>query len=76
MLVGYARVSTTEQHLDLQRDASPRPVAAVSLPIPPAERRPNAPASPPPYTLPAKGTCWPCGSWTGWGDLSKTSWRL
>jgi DNA invertase Pin-like site-specific DNA recombinase len=37
MLIGYARISTTDQTLALQRDALTAAVATAFLPIPPQE---------------------------------------
>ena len=72
MRIGYARVSTTEQNLDLQRDALKRAGCDKIIEDTASGGKVNARAWNECGKCSAMATCWRCGGSTGWGGRSST----
>lgn len=74
-VIGYARVSTAEQNLDLQLTALRLPAQPGRLPTTAsAVPRSSALSYPGPWTGWSPATYLPYGSWTAWAATPGTSW--
>jgi predicted site-specific integrase-resolvase len=72
MIIGYARVSTTEQNLDLQRDALKRAGCEKIIEDTVSGGNVQRPASSVCTMRSDLATCWRSGGSTGWDGRSNT----
>ena len=68
MRVGYGQVSITEQHLNLQRDALTQAGCDRIYTDTASGAKAERPGLAEALNYLRDGDCWPCESWSSWGD--------